>query len=133
MIGSSKRILTRPSSRQTTNKRAITEIEMFKGMDNLSQAVSHALRHEPWLYELELDEEGWADIGALLTALRQESPAWSDLTEPDLADMIRASSKQRHELVNGRIRALYGHSLPGKLHRTPAKPPAQLFHGRLKG
>ena len=102
---------------------------MAKDLSNLSRAVSHALRHEPWLYELELNEEGWADVGALLTALRQESPAWSDLVELDLTDMIRASSKQRHEMVNGRIRALYGHSLPGKLHRTPATPPAQLFHG----
>ncbi|HEY8749542.1 MAG TPA: RNA 2'-phosphotransferase [Tepidisphaeraceae bacterium] len=102
---------------------------MAKSYDDLSRAVSHALRHEPWLYELELDEEGWADVGALLTSLRQESPSWSDLTEFDLTEMIRASSKQRHELVNGRIRALYGHSLPGKLHRTPAMPPARLFHG----
>jgi putative RNA 2'-phosphotransferase len=102
---------------------------MAKSYDNLSRAVSHALRHEPWLYELELDEEGWADVSALLTALHEESPAWADLTESDLAEMIRASSKQRHELVNGRIRALYGHSLPGKLHRTPAMPPARLFHG----
>lgn len=102
---------------------------MIKDLNNLSRAVSHALRHEPWLYELELDEEGWADVGALLTALRQESPAWSDLAESDLSEMIRESSKQRHEMVNGRIRALYGHSLPGKLHRTPATPPLQLFHG----
>jgi putative RNA 2'-phosphotransferase len=102
---------------------------MGKSYDNLSRAVSHALRHEPWLYELELDEEGWADVGALLTALRQESPAWSDLAEPDLSEMIRASSKQRHEIINGRIRALYGHSLPGKLHKTPAVPPMYLFHG----
>ena len=25
----------------------------------LSKTISHALRHEPWLYELELDDEGW--------------------------------------------------------------------------
>jgi putative RNA 2'-phosphotransferase len=44
---------------------------MAKSYDNLSRAVSHALRHEPWIYELELDQEGWADVGALLTALGQ--------------------------------------------------------------
>jgi len=31
---------------------------MNDDMDTLSKAVSHALRHEPWLYELEQDEEG---------------------------------------------------------------------------
>lgn len=105
---------------------------MAKDLNNLSRAVSHALRHEPWLYELELDEEGWADVGTLLTALRQESSEWVDLGQSDLAEMIRVSSKQRHELVQGRIRALYGHSLPGKLSRTPATPPVQLFHGTAR-
>ncbi len=27
-------------------------------LDELSKVLSHALRHEPWLYELELDDEG---------------------------------------------------------------------------
>ena len=31
---------------------------------DLSEAVSHALRHEPWLYELELDDAGWAPVDA---------------------------------------------------------------------
>ena len=95
----------------------------------LSKTVSHALRHEPWVYELELDENGWVPVAELLAALREESPAWRDLAEADLAAMMRASSKQRFELAQGRIRALYGHSVPGKLHKTPAEPPPQLFHG----
>jgi putative RNA 2'-phosphotransferase len=43
--------------------------------------------------------------------------------------MIAAADKQRHELREGRIRALYGHSIPGKFKRTPAVPPDVLFHG----
>lgn len=30
--------------------------------ERLSRLVSHALRHEPWIYELELDDEGWVPI-----------------------------------------------------------------------
>jgi len=41
----------------------------------LSKAVSHALRHEPWLYEPELDDEGWTPVDALVEALSQE-PRW---------------------------------------------------------
>jgi putative RNA 2'-phosphotransferase len=100
-----------------------------KDLNNLSRAVSRALRHEPWLYELELDEEGWADVGTLLMGLRQEYSGWSRLAETDLAEMIHKSSKQRHEMSNGRIRALYGHSFPGRLQKVPGVPPAQLFHG----
>jgi putative RNA 2'-phosphotransferase len=43
--------------------------------------------------------------------------------------MIESSSKRRHEVVGDRIRALYGHSVPGKLRRERAAPPAALFHG----
>lgn len=95
----------------------------------LSKTVSHALRHEPWIYELELDDDGWVDMEVLLEALRNESLAWQSLNECDLVEMIHSSSKPRHELINGRIRALYGHSVPRKLHKAPAPPPIFLFHG----
>ena len=102
---------------------------MAKDFTQLSRVLSHALRHEPWLYELELDADGWAELAAVLAALRQERPAWHDLGAADLAEMIRQSSKQRYEMTDGRIRALYGHSLPGKLARVAAPPPAELWHG----
>jgi putative RNA 2'-phosphotransferase len=97
--------------------------------EDLSKAISHALRHEPWIYELELDDEGWASLDALLAALRERGDEWQQLTREDVERMIASSAKRRHELVGGRIRALYGHSLPGKLQRKPGVPPAILFHG----
>ena len=96
---------------------------------DLSRAVSHALRHEPWLYELELDDEGWASVESVLKALRDERSEWSNVTEADLVEVITASSKRRHEISDGRIRAFYGHSIPGKLIKTPTAPPAVLYHG----
>ena len=95
----------------------------------LSKTVSHALRHEPWVYELELDDQGWVPIEQLLETLRSEKDSWGELAESDLEEMIRVSAKRRHEIQNGRMRAIYGHSLPGKLKRTPSSPPAVLFHG----
>ena len=53
-------------------------------LGKLSRSVSHALRHEPWLYELELDDEGWASVESILVALRKEQPEWADLCEADL-------------------------------------------------
>ncbi|MFZ6044718.1 RNA 2'-phosphotransferase [Pseudomonas sp. CR3202] len=96
---------------------------------SLSRIASHALRHEPWLYELELDDEGWVPVEELLSALRAEKPEWSSLSEADLNEMIAASDKKRHELRDGKIRALYGHSVPDKLLKQPAEPPAVLYHG----
>jgi putative RNA 2'-phosphotransferase len=95
----------------------------------LSKTISHALRHEPWLYELELDGEGWVSINSLLVSLQQERDEWANLGENDLAEMIASSNKKRHEIYNEKIRALYGHSLPGKLSKRLAEPPRILYHG----
>ena len=104
---------------------------MSKKIDlrDVSRVASHALRHEPWLYELELDEGGWVATEAFLAAMRTERPAWAVLSEADLAQMIAQSDKKRYELRDGRIRALYGHSTPQRLSKEPAAPPAILYHG----
>lgn len=87
----------------------------------LSKTMSHALRHEPWLYELELDEDGWTPVTDLLAAL--------DVTAEQLENVVRHNPKQRFELSGDRIRARYGHSVPGRVARTPGVPPAVLYHG----
>ncbi len=95
----------------------------------VSKTLSHALRHEPWLYELELDDEGWAPLDAVIAALRAEREAWRSLSEEDIVRMMASSDKRRYEISGGRIRALYGHSIEGRLKRVQGTPPAQLFHG----
>ncbi|WP_026556133.1 RNA 2'-phosphotransferase [Arthrobacter sp. 35W] len=98
-------------------------------LNRLSKVVSHALRHQPWLYGLEIDEHGWTKVDDLLTALRRESPDWADVELSDLDAMIAASAKPRHEIRGVRIRAMHGHSLPGHIRMDPAEPPPELFHG----
>ena len=95
----------------------------------LSQRLSHALRHEPWLYELELDTAGWTTVDAVLDSLRRSGDDWTELARDDLERMIANSSKKRHEIEGDRIRALYGHSVPGLFSREVAVPPEGLFHG----
>jgi len=93
--------------------------------------VSYVLRHRPWEFELELDQEGWVPVEQLLDALRRD-PAWSGLTRIDLEVMIATATKQRYELTDGRIRALYGHSAPVKIAREPVSPPDVLYHGTAR-
>lgn len=95
---------------------------------DLSRAVSHALRHEPWSYELELDHDGWVDLDLLVDALRRDA-RWREVTTDRVRTMVATAPKQRHEVRDGRIRARYGHSLPGRLSLTPADPPPRLYHG----
>ena len=99
----------------------------------LSHVVSHALRHEPWLYELELEPEGWVTINQLLDALQAERTEWRHLSAADLASMIKQSTKPRHEIKDGKIRAVYGHSVPGRVIYQPRVPYAVLYHGTAPG
>lgn len=99
--------------------------------EELSREVSYALRHAPWEYELEMDAEGWVFAEQLLTALRR-SFQWRNITIKDLEEMIQTSEKKRHELRDGKIRAFYGHSIPGKLLKEERKPPERLYHGTAR-
>ena len=96
---------------------------------NLSRAVSHALRHEPEAYGLMPDSQGWVPVEALLAAIARRFPHWPALSESELDKMIRGSAKQRHELQDGRIRALYGHSTSTRIEKVPKQPPNMLYHG----
>ncbi|MCG7408429.1 RNA 2'-phosphotransferase [Paenibacillus sp. ACRRX] len=97
----------------------------------LSKEVSYALRHAPWEYELELDAEGWVEIEQLLHALHMDQ-RWKAVTPNDLAVMIDLSDKKRHEIGRGKIRALYGHSVPDKITKQAEVPPAILYHGTAR-
>lgn len=97
----------------------------------LSKEVSYALRHAPWEYELELDENGWVEIEQLIDSFKL-SVEWQKIDKNSLCAMIEKSDKKRHEISCGKIRALYGHSVPKKILKEPKKPPKVLYHGTTK-
>lgn len=97
----------------------------------LSKEISYALRHAPWEYELEMDEEGWVPVEQLLDALHKDEK-WKSISEKDLSVMIEKSEKKRHEILNGKIKAYYGHSIPMKIAREEKVPPEVLYHGTAR-
>jgi putative RNA 2'-phosphotransferase len=84
----------------------------------LSKEISYALRHAPWEYELELDELGFVPIAQLLHALNESGAYEREITQGDLEEIIATSEKKRHEIVDDKIRALYG-QLPRWAPRSP--------------
>nr|WP_281376528.1 RNA 2'-phosphotransferase [Actinomycetospora corticicola] len=87
----------------------------------MSKRMSRALRHEPARIGIELDDEGWTSVEALVAVL--------GVTRADVEDVVHHGSKPRYELDGGRIRARYGHSVAGRVELPVADPPAVLFHG----
>lgn len=95
----------------------------------LSKEVSCALRHAPWEYELEMDEEGFVPVEQLLNALDETGHYERNVTVEDLRHMMEASDKKRHEIVGNKIRALYDHSIPMHINKEETIPPDALYHG----
>ena len=98
---------------------------------SLSKVISYALRHAPWEYELEMDEEGQVLVEQLLEALHREEK-WKNVCEADLHEIIRTSEKKRFEIKDGKIRAFYGHSIPMKIAKQEMMPPDILYHGTAR-
>jgi len=53
-------------------------------------------------------------------------------SEHDLHVMIEKSDKKRYEISNGKIRALYGHSIPQRIIKEQKCPPEVLYHGTAR-
>ena len=99
--------------------------------ESLSKEISYALRHNPKKYGLELDKQGWVGVDALILSLRGQE-RFKSLTSSDIEKMIQVSEKKRHEFIDGKIRALYGHSIKEKIVKEPMKPPDILYHGTAR-
>ncbi len=92
----------------------------------LSKTVSHALRHEPQSYNLNLDNQGWALLSDLVLALNIKGV---QADESNIIKMVELSEKKRHQILNGKIRASYGHSVENSILKYPIEPPELLYHG----
>ncbi|MBS3735873.1 MAG: RNA 2'-phosphotransferase [Candidatus Bipolaricaulota bacterium] len=89
----------------------------------VSKQMAYLLRHDP--SGMSMDEEGFIDLEDLLNKLRER---WKNLTEPELRGIVEEDPKGRYEISDGRIRALYGHSV----NVDPDLPEVEvevLYHG----
>lgn len=99
-------------------------------LKTLSKGIAQALRHQPVRYGLELDGDGWVPVADLLAGLCRRH-RWCSLTIEDVQAVLALPGKQRYEMENGRIRALYGHSTHVAVQKETAVPSPVLYHGTV--
>lgn len=98
----------------------------------ISKKMSYALRHNPGKYGIKLDEYGYTDLNGFLAAMNRVHRFNPPITEATIRDIMAHSNKQRFAIENGRIAALYGHSVPGIIKHKRATPPKILYHGTAR-
>lgn len=101
-----------------------------------SKFLSWALRHSPGEVDgLVVDDQGWADINALLDWAQTRGTIGKTgkrLTRTDIDAVLAAPGKQRFMLDGPRvrIRASQGHSTSVvQMKHEPLIPPSVLYHG----
>jgi putative RNA 2'-phosphotransferase len=102
-------------------------------MDNhykkrISKFLSLILRHQPEKIGLRLDENGWANVNAILEQTQLQ------FSFKDLEDVVATNDKQRFSFNPNKtkIRANQGHSLQTvDLNLKAQTPPPFLYHGTV--
>ena len=94
----------------------------------LSKLLSLMLRHTPEKFALVLDAEGFAPLEDVVRAVRETLGV---ATEADIVRVVETveRDKRRFSIVDGEIRANYGHSLAERVLHAQAEPPELLCHG----
>ena len=100
-------------------------------LQTLARFLSMLLRHRPARFPIELDAQGYADLGQVMRILKA-LPNFRWASRRDIQAVLDLEGAERFELVatpdGDRIRALYGHTAVRPTYE-PAEPPSVLYHG----
>lgn len=97
----------------------------------LSKLLALLLRHRSADYGLHLDPEGFVPLDALLAVINKQR-GWYWVRAEHIERLLAEQTKRRYELVDGDIRAIYGHSQVTAIQYEAIVPPALLLHGTAR-
>ena len=99
-----------------------------KEIKKISKRMSLALRHKPDALDLQLDEQGWTTVDALIKGFHNKG---IELSLERLQQVVSENNKKRFTFNEDgtMIRANQGHSINIDLGFAPTTPPPTLFHG----
>lgn len=89
----------------------------------VSRYMSYLLRHNP--ENLKMDSHGFVGLDELLEKIKERF----QVDEKFIFEMVKKSERKRFEIVEDKIRALYGHTIPVRLELEEDKMVKVLYHG----
>jgi putative RNA 2'-phosphotransferase len=97
----------------------------------LSKLLALLLRHRAAEHGLALDPEGFVPLDDVLAAIARQR-GWGWVQAEHVAEVIARQEKRRYEIVDGDIRAIYGHSVDTAISYLAVEPPEALLHGTAR-
>lgn len=97
---------------------------------SISKFLSLILRHSPQTVQIQLDENGWANVDELITKCAKQKHIF---TFKELEEVVATNDKKRFIFNEDKtkIRANQGHSIAIDLALQPQTPPDYLYHGTV--
>lgn len=94
----------------------------------VSKTMSYILRHNPYEFNLEVDDNGFVDFEKLVYSLKK---TYKNISSEDVIFIVNNDDNKRYEISKDKtkIRAIYGHTFDFKIEKKECVPPAILFHG----
>ena len=96
-------------------------------LDQFGRVMAGVLRHFPDRFELEIDQQGWVAAGEFIESLKHQRRHFSYLTMDHLKAVVETDPKGRYQLVDGRLRATYAHSIELELDLPTDDVPEHLY------
>ena len=90
----------------------------------VSKYISYLLRHNP--EDLKMDNEGFVQLDELLSKVKTRYPM---ADRKLLMSIVHESDKKRFEIVGGKMRALYGHTIDLNMNLREDEQVMVLYHG----
>ena len=103
---------------------------MRKKAKQMGKFLCLVLRHRPEVIGIRLDENGWADVDALIEGIRREH----EFDRAMLEEIVATDEKMRYTFNEDgtKIRANQGHSVRVDLELEAIRPPEVLWHGSAR-
>lgn len=92
----------------------------------VSRYISYLLRHNP--ENLKMDKHGFVGLDELVEKIRGRFP----VDRKFIFELVENSDRKRFEIVEDKIRALYGHTIPVELELEEDKVVEVLYHGTTR-
>jgi len=97
--------------------------------NQLSKFLALILRHKAPEFDLQLDEDGFVEVGQVWQIIQNQygnKYSYNDLETIVVGDN---HGKKRYEIVDDKIRAMFGHSAVREITYPIVTPPEYLYHG----
>lgn len=97
-------------------------------LEHIGRSMAGVLRHFPERFNLEMDEHGWVDVRAFISAMVERQPRLHWLRMHHIVAIVETDPKGRYQFSNGKMRATYGHSFDVELDLPTDGIPERLYY-----